>query len=561
MLRQVRRALVAAFLFSGCINVLMLATPLYTLQVFETVVPLGSIETLVILTLITAAAIGVLALIEMVRDFILLRAGLWLDHELGQHMLENGLKLGTPGAELDANARALEQFRQFVTGGITVLFDAPWIPLFLVALTALNPLIGAVAAVSAGLLLLAALLQSRLTTRLAGESARARERSGHWWTTVTGNALLAGALGLSPGASRQWEQFNRAHIVGAYSLGKRTSFVKSIARTVRIGSQVALYGIGAWLVVRGEMTPGALVASAILLARALAPLEQLVGITRAARSALEAYRRLRALPADAALPSVGAGEEAPIGRIVINDVTYYYPSRRAPALRSVSLTLGPGECLGVIGPNGSGKSTLAGILAGALLPTSGTADLDGIPIAKWQRAESNPPIGYLPDDPYLIEGTVHANIARFSDASLLSVARAGMRAGVHDTLAALASGYDTDVGPGGHGLALRERRAVAFARAVFGSPRVVVFDEPELGLDGGSLRALGNTLKSLKAEGIAIVVATQDPRLLAVTDRIVVLNAGAVETQGSAQEVSRRFSGAGSASAGNGPRPVAAEMH
>ncbi len=554
MLKQVRRALLAAFLFSGCINVLMLATPLYTLQVFETVVPLGSIETLVILTLITAAAIAALALVEMARDTVLLRAGLWLDHELGQHMLENGLKLGTPGAELKADARALEQFKQFVTGGgVSILFDAPWVPLFLVALTALNPLVGLVAAISAGLLLMAALLQSMLTNRLLGESSRAHERSEHWWTSVSSNALLAGALGLSPGASRQWEQFNRAHIASAYSLGKRTSFVKAIARTVRIGSQVALYGIGAWLVVRGEMTPGALVASAILLARALAPLEQLVGATRAARAALESYRRLRALPADAALPRVGSGDEAPSGRIVLNDVTFYHPTRRSPALRSVSLTLEPGECLGIVGPNGAGKSSLAAILAGAALPTSGTADLDGIPIAKWQRGEGNPPVGYLPDDPCLIDGSVHANICRFGDASLFTVARAGMRAGVHETLATLATGYDTEVGPGGSGLALRERRAVALARAVFGAPRVIVFDEPELGLDGGSLRGLLSTLKALKADGVSLIVATQDPRLLAMTDRIVVLNSGAIEAQGSPQDVSRRFTAPA--------RSAAAEMH
>jgi ABC-type protease/lipase transport system fused ATPase/permease subunit len=395
-------------------------------------------------------------------------------------------------------------------------------------------------------------LQSALTNRLNGESARAHERSEQWWTAVTGNALLAGSLGLSPGAGRQWEEFNRAHIAAAYSVGKRTSFVKAIARTVRIGSQIALYGLGAWLVVKGEMTPGALVASAILLARALAPLELLVGAMRHARAALESYRRLRQLPPDASLPRIGAGDQVPAGRVVLADVTYYHPTRRAPALRSVSITVEPGQSLGIVGANGSGKSTLAAILAGAALPTSGTADLDGIPISKWQRGEGMPPVGYLPDDPCLIEGSVHANICRFGDASLIAVARAAMRAGVHDTLAALVAGYDTEVGPGGSGLALRERRSVAFARALFGNPRVVVFDEPELGLDGGSLRRLVDTLKTLKSEGVSVVVATQDPRLLAATDRIVVMNAGAIEAQGTPQELSRRFAMAA--------RP-AAEMH
>lgn len=542
MLKQVRRALLVAFLFSGCINVLMLATPLYTLQVFETVVPLGSIETLVILTIITAAAIIALALIEMARDTILLRAGLWLDHELGQHIIENGLKLSTPGTELKSDARALEQVKQFLTGGVvTVLFDAPWVPLFLVALALLNPLVGLVAAISAMLLILATMLHAMVTGRLVAESSKAHERSEQWLTTVSGDSQLSGALGLTRGAARQWETFNRAHIVSAYSLGKRTSLIKAFARTVRIGSQIALYGIGAWLVVRGEMTPGALVASAILLARALAPLEQLVSAIRAARSAQVAYRRLRALPADASVPKVGAGSEAPAGRVTLSDVTFYHEGRKQPALRSVSLSIAPGECLGIVGPNGSGKSALAAILAGAHVPTMGNADLDGIPISKWQRGEGEPPVGYLTDEPCLIEGTVHQNIARFGEASLLAVAKAATRAGVHETLSGLASGYDTEVGVDGSGLSLRERRAVAFARAVHGSPRLIVLDEPELGLDGGSLRRLMTTLDELKRERIALVIATQDPRLLALTDKMVVLADGAVEASGTPRELARRF--------------------
>lgn len=554
MLKQVRRAMLAAFVFSGCINVLMLATPLYTLQVFESVVPLGSIETLVILTAMTATAILALALIELARDAILLRAGLWLDHELGQHMLENGLKLGRPGTELKADARALEQVKQFLTGGgMTALFDAPWAPIFLIALAALNPLIGLVALIAAVLLLIAAMLQSALTHRITSESGRAQERSEQWWGTVVGNSQMAGALGLSTGASRQWETFNRAHIVGAYSVGKRSSVVKAFARTVRIGSQIAVYGFGAWLVIRAEMTPGALVASAILLARALAPLEQLVGVVRAARGAYGAYARLRALPPDASVPRVGQTDDQSIGKITLSDVTHYHDGRRQPALRAISLTLAPGECLGIVGPNGSGKSTLAALIAGALVPTAGTADLDGIPIAKWQRGDGEPPIGYLPDDPALVDGTVHDNIARFGDATLIAVARAAMRAGVHDTLAALSAGYDTRIGPQGGGLSLRERRAVAFSRALFGAPRLVVLDEPELGLDGGSLRRLMKTLQELKDEGIGLVIATQDPRLLALTDKTVVLNAGAIEAQGTPRELARKFD--------TPSRQVAAELH
>ena len=540
MLKDVRRACLWAFAFSAITNLLMLATPLYTLQIFDVVVPLGSIETLVIITIITAAAILALALVEIARDMILLRASVWLDHELGRHMLENGLRLGVPGHELKKDSRALEQFQGFISSPAAgVVLDAPFTPVFLLALVALNPVIGAVAIVSSGLLIAAACLQYLLTFRLQAECAEAHEKSARWWGALAASGQLAGALGLAAGGSEQWDGYNRAHAGAAYSQGKRANFVKAAARSIRIGSQIALYGLGAWLVVRNEIAPGALVASAILMARALGPLEGLVGSVKALKSVIAAYRRLKALPDDARLPGIGDAAAEVKGALSVKDVTYYYPTRSVPALRGVSLSLAPGLSLGIVGPNGSGKSTLAALLAGAILPAAGSADLDGVPVAKWQRGDHAPPIGYLPDDPMLLDGTVHDNIARFRELSLMSVARAAMRAGVHETLQGLQSGYDTPVGPQGGFLALRERRAVALARAVSGTPRLVILDEPEVGLDGASMKRLMSVLLSLKSEGVGVIVATQDPRLLALMDKVLVLSNGAVQAQGDAKEFAR----------------------
>ncbi len=543
MLRQVRRALFVAFLFSGCINILMLATPLYILQVFETVVPLASLETLVVLTAIAGGAILALGLIELARDRILLRAGLWLDHELGQHLLENGLKGGVQPSEMKADARALEQFRAFLTSpAITPIFDAPWVPIFLIILYLLHPVIGLVAMGAAALLLSAAIIQAWAAGRVQQDIGEANERAEQWWMTLAGNGNLFGALGLANGATSQWERYNRAQIAGSYSLGKRTGFVKVCARTVRIGSQIALYAFGAWLVVLGEMTPGALVASAILMARALSPLESLVAAIRGMRVGMRAYARLKALPADVSVPRIRANAMAPDGQLELLDVNFYYPTRKTPALRGVSLVLEPGECLGIVGPNGSGKSTLASIIAGASRPTTGSADLEQIPIYKWQRGDGlMPPVGYLSDEPLLIDGTVHDNIARFRETSINSVVEAAIAAGVHETLQGLQSGYDTAVGPAGSYLSMRERRAVALARAVHGNPSVIVLDEPEIGLDGASLRALTKVLATLKQSGRSLVIATQDPRLLALTDKIALLAGGALQSLGPASEFNKRF--------------------
>ncbi len=542
MLRQVRRALCAALGFSGCINLLMLATPLYTLQVFEIVVPLGSLETLAVLTLITAAAIATLAILEGVRDNIVLRAGLWLDHHLGEHILVDGLRRGAGAAELAKDAEALAHVRSFLTSGaMAPLLDVPWVPIFIISLILMHPLIGAIAFGATLLLIAAALLHNLWTKRLARETGAAHERSQRWWLGAAGNTNLAGALGLAGGAARQWELDNRRHIAGMYSLGKRASAVKVFTRAVRAGAQIALYGTGAWLIVNNELSPGVLVASAILLARALAPFEHIIKSLKSAQSAFAGYHRLKNLPANSALASFAADETPPHGVIALNDVTFYHPQRSTPALRGITLELPAGACLGIVGPNGSGKSTLAAIIAGAALPASGSANLDGIAIAKWQRGAKLPLIGYMPDEPALIEGTVHGNIARLQDASALSIVHAAQVAGVHDMLAALPAGFETLVGPGGTGLALRERRAVALARAVHGAPQTIVLDEPEAGLDSDGLNRLIAVLQALKENGTSLVIATQEPQLLALADQVAVLKGGAIESSAPAFDVNARM--------------------
>ncbi len=542
LLNQARRAALVALLFSAFINLLMLATPLYTLQLFDTVVPSGSVETLVFLTLMVGAAILALCLIELCQDRILMRAGLWLDHVLGQHVLENGLKGNVGTVELRADAAALRQVRSFLMSPTAAsLLDVPWTPAFLVALALLHPWLGAVGALAALSLLTLTWLHGVVTARAQTECARASEASDHWWSTVSDQTRIAGALGLSPGAAEHWERFNRANVASGYMLAKRTSLVKAFARTIRKSAQTLLYATGALLIIRGELTPGALVASAILLARGIGPLEGLVTSLRVVVVARQAYSRLKALAPDVQAPQVGRAYDEAVGRITLHDATVCYPGRKTPSLRAVSLTLEPGECLGIVGPNGAGKSTLAALIAGAIVPASGAADLDGAPISRRQRSDGDPPIGYMPDEPILLDGTVHQNIARFREASLMAVAQSAMRAGVHETLVSLQGGYDTHVGSGGSALALRERRAVALARAVHGAPRLVVLDEPEIGLDSQSLRKLVRMLEALKADGVGVVVATQDPRLLGLMDQIVVLASGTIQPIGPARDVSARF--------------------
>lgn len=548
LLKQARRAVLVALLLSASINLLMLATPLYTLQVFETVVPTGSTATLVVLTAMVAGAIAALALIELCRDRILLRTGLWLDHVLGQHILENGLRAGVATAELQQDQRSLATLRGFIIGpGLAPLLDAPWIPVFMTTLVLLHPMIGMIGAVAALLLFMVAILHGLVTSRAQLEGVRALERSDRWWATVAGNAHQAGAHGLARGAGEQWELYNRQHIASSYALGKRTSFIRAVARTVRISAQIGVYGLGGWLVIRNDLAPGALVASAILLSRVLSPLEQLVGGLKQAQLALAAYRRLKSLAPDVPQMALGADDSPAAGHVQLRDVTFYHPLRKTPALRAIDLEIKPGECIGIIGPGGAGKSTLAAIIAGALSPTVGSAAMDGVPIAKWHHADAPAPIGYLADEPLLLDGTVHENIAGFRSASLISVASAAIRGGGHQLLSDLPMGYDTPIAVGGAGLSLRERRAVALARCLHARPKLVVLDEPEIGLDAQGVRALYRAIEGLKASGTGVVVATHDLRLLSATDRVVLLNDGAVQSIAKGSAYERRLT----------PRPAA----
>jgi PrtD family type I secretion system ABC transporter len=543
-----RRALTAAFLFSGAINLLMLVTPIYSMQVFTNVVPTGSLETLVSLSLMATFALSVLALLEALRERMLVKAGLWLDFHLASAILQRWAAGGpAQGADPRSEARLAQAVKTFSTGqAINPLFDAPWIPIFLIALFILHPLLGLVGVGAALLLGLCALITVMGADGTQAEAARAQEGAERWFQGVTADHARTQGAGLASATRPRWEGLAEESSAAAYSAANRTGTVKAFARFIRHISQIAIFAVGAWVVVRQEATASVLIASSILMARALAPLEQSVALLKVAVAASKATRKLKSL-ALPELPSATGADCAqcwePTGRISLSDVGFAYPGRSLPALRGITLALEPGLSLGIIGPNGSGKSTLAQIIAGALEPRTGAADLDGMALAKWQQSPSLPLIGYAGHAPALFDGTVHENIVRFRDAGLMSAAQAAMRAGVHEILSDLPQGYDTRLTADGAGLSPRETRAIALARAVHGPTRLIVLDEPEAGLDGAGEKRLIRTLAELKKEGVQLVIATQQPRLLQLTEQVVLLQKGAVEIFGPAAEVARRIQG------------------
>ena len=369
-----------------------------------------------------------------------------------------------------------------------------------------------------------ALLNDLGTRRRLVEASHAAARGLNAADAALRNADAIAAMGLLPALAARWQQAvtqeRRLHVAA----GDVSGTVAALARSLRYGLQVAMLGVGAWLVIGNEMSAGGIIAAAVVLARGLAPFEQLVGAWRAFLAARTAWRRLCGLLARAPHRTAGPSLPRPAGPLTLEGVSYLPPGARVPIVRDVSLRLEAGEVLGVLGPSGAGKSTLARLLVGALVPTAGHVRLDGAAMAAWQ----GPHLGYMPQGSDLFAATVRDNVARLRDASHHQVEAAARLAGAHDMILRLPAGYDTPLGHGGVALSGGQRQLVALARAVFGDPALLVLDEPNAHLDAAGESRLLETVQRLRQRGATVVLVSQGPSLLPHVDRVLVLQAGAV---------------------------------
>ena len=530
-----------AGLFSLAINLLLLVSPLYMLQVFDRVLTSRSQETLLVLTLATVAALAAMAILDLLRARLLAAAGMALDRLLGPRVIDGLLAQGARGAAAEQvnGMRDAHALRAFLTGsGVLALFDAPWLPVFLLIICAFHPLLGAMALAGAVLMLGLAVLNERLSRGPLERAQAEGRRAARFIDTGTRNAEVIAALGMLPDVTARWTRLNDAVLreqVRASAVSSRFSSLTKLARQM---IQIAMLAGGAFLVVDQQVTAGIMIASTILLGRALAPVELLVASWRSLAEARSAFGRLaRLLDAQTREPTTEL--PAPQGRIEVERAVFAVQKADRPILRGISFSLAAGESLGIIGPSASGKSTLARLLAGVWRPGAGSVRLDGAELASWPRERLGPHIGYLPQDLELFPGTVSENIARLGEPQPAQVIRAAQRAGVHELILRLPKGYDTEVGNGV--LSPGQRQRIALARALYGtegvSPRVVILDEPNSNLDDDGHRALERAMRLLKEEGVTLVVIAHRPSLLVSMDKLLVLREGAIEAFGPRQEV------------------------
>jgi PrtD family type I secretion system ABC transporter len=541
----IRQAVAMIAAFSFFMHMLVLVVPLYSLQIYDRVLSSRSGETLLWLSALAVFLILILAVLDSLRARILVRVSAWLEQRLAPVLLARNLAgdLGRYGALGTQGLDDLAALRRFLTGpGAINLFDTPWMPLYLAVIWLLHPWLGVVATASAVCLFLTGLANEMATRRAIAEAnAIGGETMAALRTTLLG-AETVRALGMRQAVLRRWRARNDAVLGLQAGASDRAGMIQAFARFERLVAQIAIVGVGGWLAVGQAITPGALIAAAILVSRALAPAENLIGGWRSVAAAREAYRRilsrLRGIQ-----PDGGLRLPAPQGRLDVEGVSLRLPGIDHPILDAIRFTLHPGESLGVIGPSGAGKSSLARLILGVVPPTAGVVRLDGADIAGWDRDLLGRHCGYVPQEIRLFPGTVADNIARLGlrdDALVIEAARI---AGAHEMILRLPRGYDTDIDPGSPALSGGQRQLIALARAFYGHPRLLVLDEPNSNLDREGETALLAALARAKEAGITTVVIAHRPSIVAGLDRLLVLRGGRVGMYGPRAEVLERTSG------------------
>jgi ATP-binding cassette subfamily C protein len=543
-LRACAGSLGLVFAYSCSYNLLLLAPSIYLLQIYDRVLSSRSGDTLLMLTLIVAFTVVVGGVLDALRRAALGRMGEWLEEELHPAALSACFKYAYEADRGRASEayRDLTTLRQFAqSGACSTLFDALWTPLFLGVLFLVHPLLGAIGALSALLLLGLGLTGDWLTEGPLARSAAALTRSQGWFGMAAANLHVIRAMGMLDGAARLIRQAAQDARSEQEVVQRRHETIMLISKPARALAQVLIMGTAAWLVLEQSRSPAIIFATSMLFGRALAPIEGAVAGWKAFAMALGAYHRLNdIMSAFTPVKNIKALPDRPKGNLVVTNVGAALPGSDHLMLKGVSFCLAPGECLGIIGPSGSGKSTLGKIITGISAPTVGSVLLDGIDVLAARDSGGGRRLGYLPQDIDLFGETVKDIIARLDDADLRKVIEAAKLAGLHETIIRLPQSYDTVVIGGGTNLPRGFRQRLGLARAFFGDPHLVVLDEPNSSLDCLGERMLFDAIERMKAANTTVIIITHRIGILGATNKLAIMQGGAVSAFGDSKEIFER---------------------
>jgi ATP-binding cassette subfamily C exporter for protease/lipase len=535
-----RREFMVVGLFSAVSNLLLLTPTIYMLQVYDHVLVSMSDLTLLAVSMICLFLFGVMGVSDWTRSRILVRAGIRLDEALGTRVFNSSFE-----AYLDSSSTSpqrafsdLLQVRQFLTGqGIFAFFDAPWTPIYIFVVFMLHPFMGWISLAFVAVQIALAWFGHRQTVEPAEAAARAGTDVTLYVQSKLRNAEVLESMGMVGNLRSRWRNRQAAFLEKALDSQHINGRVQAISKFARYTQQSLALGAGALMVTNGEMSPGGMIASNVLMSRALSPIDSLVSTWRTFFTAKAAFERLEKLLQDYPERDPALRRVPPRGEVELRNVVATAAGRQSPILKGISAAIPSGTVVGVLGPSGSGKSTLARVILGIWPNVSGEVLLDGLPVQGWNRQELGPHVGYLPQDIELFDGTIAENIARFSQVDSDKVIAAATTAGLHQMILRLPAGYDTPIGEAGAVLSGGQKQRIALARAVYGDPALVVLDEPNANLDDAGETALLQTIAQLKKQGKTIFLITHRPGALAAAEWVMLLRDGELVANGPREQV------------------------
>jgi ATP-binding cassette, subfamily C, bacterial exporter for protease/lipase len=528
--------------FSGVINLLYLTPAIYMLQTYDRVLASRSATTLVVLTVLAMGLYAIMGFLENFRSAVLVRVGNALDEVLSKRVFTAAFErnLRASGGNAAQAMTDLTQLRQFFTGnGLFAFLDAPWFPIYLVVIFFFHPWLGWFSLVGAVILVVLALISDRVSRKPLAEANVAAVASNQYVNSNLRNAEVIEAMGMLPNLMRRWYMLQSRMLERQSFASDRAGTTVATTKFFRLSLQSGILGLGAYLVILGEATPGIMIAASILMGRALAPIELLIGTWKGFVAAKTSYERLGEMLGQFPAREPGMSLPRPNGVVTAENVYVTPPRAQTAVLKGLNFTFGPAEIIGIIGPSASGKSTLARAMVGVWSTQVGKMRLDGVDIFQWNKEEVGPAIGYLPQDVELFDGTIAENIARFGEIDSEQVIAAAQASGVHDMILHFPQGYDTRIGEAGGVLSGGQRQRIALARSMYGNPAFVVLDEPNSNLDDQGEAALVDAVLSMKARGSTVVLITHRTSVLRVVDRLMLLRDGQVQAFGPRDEVLR----------------------
>jgi PrtD family type I secretion system ABC transporter len=532
----------AVAIFSFFVNMLMLTGPLYMLNVYDRVLGSRSVETLIALSVLVAFLYGLMGILDFVRGRVMGRLGARFQARLDRRVFAASLRASNqsrPPEEARTALRDLEAVQRLITSpALMAMFDLPWTPLFFLGIFIFHPALGILSLIGGAVLIVVA-VANQITTKKPLETANAASfQSEALGAQIRGESELVHALGMRGAAFDRWQIARGASLDATISAADSAGTFTAMTRTFRLFLQSAMLGLGALLVLQGVISAGAMIAGSILMGRALAPIEMIVGQWAVFQKGREGWTRLSRLLGSIPEDEARTALPAPRAILTAENVTVVPPGEQQASLRMISFEVQPGQAIGVIGTSGAGKSTLARALIGVWRPAGGKIRLDGAALEQYDADTLGQYIGYLPQRVQLFDGTIKENIARMSmtpdDAA---VVRAAKKAAAHEMILKLPDGYDTRVTAGGGRLSGGQMQRVGLARAMYGDPVILVLDEPNSNLDNEGSIALNNAIKDAKAEGKAVFIMAHRPAAIQECDMLLVIENGTLRAFGPKDEV------------------------